>query len=179
MHGVIFAELRKYVKDRLGVPAWDQALVSAGMPGKVFLPFQEYPDEDAFKMVKALVTATGRPASVVLEDFGAFMAPHLLAMYEPLIEPGWRTLDVVEHTEETVHTVVRSRNPGAAPPYLRAVRTTVDEVVVHYTSTRRLCDIARGIVRGLATYYVEHITIDEPECMNRGGLECRLVVRRI
>jgi len=178
MHGVIFAELRKYVKARVGLPTWDRALVNAGLPGKVFLTFQEYPDDEALKLIMDLVALTGSPASVFLEDFGAFIAPDLLAMYEPLIDPEWRTLDVVEHTEETVHTVVRRRNPGAAPPYLRVERTGVDEVVVHYTSKRRLCDIAKGIVRGLAAHYEEQVAIDEPECMNRGGRECLLVVRR-
>jgi predicted hydrocarbon binding protein len=99
-------------------------------------------------------------------------------MYAALIQPEWRTLDVVLHTEETVHRVVRMRNPGAAPPYLRAERTSPDEVVVHYTSQRKLCAIAKGIVRGLSSHFGDGVTILETECMHRGAAECRIVVRR-
>lgn len=178
MHGVTSRSSGSTSRRGVGLPMWDRALVNAGLPGKVFMPFLEYPDDEALKLIEELVAITGSPASVILEDFGAFIAPDLLAMYKPLIDPEWRTLDVVEHTEGTVHTIVRSRNPGAAPPYLHVERTGEDEVVVHYTSKRRLCDIAKGIVRGLAAHYEEQVAIDEPECMNRGGRECLLVVRR-
>lgn len=178
MHGIIFVELKKYVDAKVGPGAWDKLLGMAGMPAHIFMPVRQYPDEDVVKLVTAAAKATGAEVDAILEDFGAFIAPDLLRLYAALIQPEWRTLDVVQHTEETVHRVVRLRNPGAAPPYLRAERTSPDEVVVHYTSQRKLCAIAKGIVRGVSTHFGDGVTILETECMHRGAAECRIVVRR-
>jgi hypothetical protein len=54
------------------------------------------------------------------------------------LDPAWRTLEVIEHTEETIHRVERRRQPGAAPPKLRVERKTAREVVLTYDSPRKL-----------------------------------------
>jgi hypothetical protein len=88
--------------------------------------------------VGALVTTASRltnlPAPAILEDFGDFIAPDLLDMYWGAISPEWRTLDVLEHTETTIHTVVRQDHQGSTPPYLQATRTGENEV-----TSRRMC----------------------------------------
>jgi hypothetical protein len=177
MHGVIFSELRKYVEDRLGESAWPKLLEEAGVAGRIFLPVKTYPDEDALTLVSTAVRLTGRAQDALLEDFGAFIAPDLLKMYGHLVDKDWKTLDVIEHTEETIHKVVRARNPGAAPPELQCSRPSKDEVVITYASPRRMCAIAKGIARGLAAHYDETVRVGERACMLKGDPECRITVR--
>ena len=177
MHGVIFSELRKYVDDRLGASAWDKLLVEAGFAGRIFLPVKTYSDADAVALVSTVVRVTGRSADALLEDFGAFIAPDLLKMYGHLLDPSWKTLDVIENTEETIHKVVRARNPGAAPPELQCTRPSKEEVLVTYSSPRRMCAIAKGIAKGLAAHYSESVRVSEGACMLKGDPECRISVR--
>jgi len=66
----------------------------------------------------------------------------LFQAYGRLLRPGWRTLDVIEHTEETVHRVIRRQDSAAQPPFLKAVRSAPDEVRLTYNSARRLCALA-------------------------------------
>jgi hypothetical protein len=179
MHGIILSELRKYVEARHGADTWPALLRAAGVEGKIYLPIRSYPDGEVVAIVSAASAATGAPADVILEDFGAFIAPDLVAMYRSLIRPEWRTLDFLENTEETIHRVVRLKDAGAAPPELRCERAAPDRVVIHYGSTRRMCSVAKGIVRGVAAHYGEAVEIDELRCMHRGGEECEIVVRRI
>ena len=68
------------------------------------------------------------------------------------------TLDVIEHTEQTIHRVVRRRQPGALPPRLRTVRVGPKMVILTYDSPRRLCAVARGIARGVAARFAEALT---------------------
>jgi hypothetical protein len=177
MHGVIFLELRKFVGARLGDHAWDGLLQQAGLGGQVYLAVKEYPDSDALKLVETACAITGKPASALLEDFGAFSVPDLLQFYGSQLDPAWKTLDVIENTEETIHKVVRRRNPGARPPKLRCERLSPREVVLHYTSSRRMCSLARGICRGLGAHFGEQVEIEEPTCMLTGAPECRISVR--
>lgn len=179
MHGIIFAELKKYVDHKLGGEAWHSLLREAGMEGRLFLPVHEYPDAEAVTLVKAASRITGLPADAILQDFGEFITPDLLKMYGALLDKSWKTLDVIEHTEETIHRVVRSRNPGARPPQLRCERASDYEVVIVYTSARRMCGVAKGIVRGLAKHFGETVALEESSCMHQGARECRISVMRI
>ena len=66
--------------------------------------------------------------------------------------------------------------PNAAPPKLHVVPVGSDDVVVTYTSERRLCQMAEGLVEGVAEYYGEQVRIDHVQCMLRGDLACALFV---
>ena len=116
MTGAIFAELEKYVSARLGPSAWSDLLARAGLAGKEFSFLESYPDEEAAALLGAAVEATGKPVAELLEDFGAFVAPDLLEMFWGAVEPEWRTLDVIEHTERSIHQVVRLENETRARP---------------------------------------------------------------
>jgi hypothetical protein len=177
MHGVVFVELKKYVVQRLGAETWNQLLTHAGMPGKAYLPREVYPDEEAGKLLASASQLTGKPAGDILEDFGEFIAPDLLAMYGAQVNPQWRTLEVLEHTEETIHRLVRTKQEGAKPPELRAERVGPDEVLVRYTSPRRMCGLAKGIAKGLGRHYQQTIAVREPSCMLKGDAECAIYVR--
>jgi predicted hydrocarbon binding protein len=177
MHGSICLELQKYVQSKHGSATWSALLEKAGLAGVEFELMKEYPDEAAFALVGAASEATGAAPTVILEDFGAFIAPDLLEMFWGTIKPEWKTLDVVEHTEETIHKVVRLKNPGAKPPNLRVTRHAADRLEIDYRSARKLCAVARGIVRGLAAHYKESVRLHEPECMQRGDARCLIEVR--
>jgi len=176
MHGIIFCELRRYVEQTLGVPAWPALLNTAGLPERLYVPGPQYPDAELTTLVSTAVQVTGRPAAAILEDFGEFIVPALFTTYGPLVEPEWRTLDLLEHTEETIHRVVRLRNPDAAPPQIQCTRRHATEVVITYTSSRKLCALAKGIVRGVAKHYQETVVLTDLTCMLAGARECQISV---
>jgi len=179
MHGVVFLELRKFVGARLGEGAWDDVIRQSGLGSSIYLAVKNYPDAEALKLVETACSLTGRPSADLLEDFGEFIVPDLLQFYGSQLDPAWKTLDVIENTEETIHKVVRRRNPGAKPPQLRCERPSPEEVVVRYTSARRMCALAKGICRGLAAHFGERVAISESACMLAGAPECRISVQRM
>jgi len=73
---------------------------------------------------------------------------------------------------------VRHRNPGARPPELRCQRVGPDEVVVVYSSARKMCAVAKGIARGMARHFQETVAVNESACMLVGAKECPISVRR-
>jgi len=176
MHGIIFGELRKLVEHRLGSDGWNAILEDAGLESKLYIPVGEYPDADAFAIVSAIARNAHVETQTILEDFGEFIAPTLMSLYRHLIKPAWRTIDVLENTEQTIHRVVRTHNPGARPPMLRVTRDG-SGVLIHYTSSRKMCGVAVGIVRGLASHFDERVFIQQTSCMLRGGSSCRISVK--
>ena len=125
------------------------------------------------------VVVSGRPLTTTLTRFGRFIAPHLLKIAEPFIDPSWRTLELVQHTESIIHRMVRQISPGASPPVLETVRVAPDELHMIYSSRRRLCVLATGIMRGIADHYREAIAIEETSCMLRGDAFCSFAIKRV
>jgi hypothetical protein len=180
MHGLIVNQFRQYVVDRFGRDQWMGLVDKAGsdLPDGPVAMSRIYPDSEVIKLVATASETTGISLPALLEDFGAFLAPSLLRVYEPLIRPSWRTLDIVASTESMIHTVVRRQDPTARPPYLSATRVSASEVMLTYTSPRRLCDVAKGIVRGLSEHFRENVTVQEEQCMHRGASACVLRITK-
>ena len=185
MHGLIVNQLQRFLVTRYGRATWAHAASSsaardAGVLGDSVPAIDKiYPDALVFALVAGAVERTGVEARTLLREFGAFLAPALLRVYEPLVQPQWRTLDIIEHTEERIHTAVRLRDPSAGPPYLSATRVSGDEVHIAYTSARRLCAVAEGIAEGIAHRFGETLRIAQPECMHRGAARGLITVQRV
>lgn len=175
MHGLIFLEIKKFAES-LGEGTWDKLIQAANLSGKVYLPVKEYPDEEAIALVVAASKATGKSVPEVLETFGEFITPDLIGMYKALIDPKWKTLDFLEHTEEVIHKVVRLQNPGAAPPKLNFQRTGPNELTLYYNSPRKMCFLGKGIIKGTAKHYGETVKITDIKCMANGDDQCEIKV---
>jgi predicted hydrocarbon binding protein len=178
MHGVIFSALKKFCGARLGASAWEKVLQHSNMAGRLFLTADSYPDGDALALIDAICRVTHADRSVVLEDFGDFLAPELMTMYAALIRSEWRTFDLLLNTENTIHRIVRMRDKGARPPQLRCEANDEHQLTIYYTSERRLCALAIGLIRGVGRHYGEPVSIVERTCMLRGAPACEFVVRR-
>jgi predicted hydrocarbon binding protein len=178
MHGIIFSEIKKYATAKLGPEAWNKLLEESGIGFKVYMVTNEYPDSEAVALVAAASRSTGIPVAGVLEDFGAFIVPDLLMTYGASVRPEWKTLDVLENTENVMHAAVRVRNHNAQPPRLVCERVGPHEVVINYSSQRKMCALAKGIVKGIAGHFKEAVSISEPQCMLKGDPTCKLVVHQ-
>ena len=176
MHGVIFAELKKFADAKIGAEAWPELLSAAGLASMSYDSNGSYPDEHVRRIVAAASERTSIPSELILESYGEFIAPDLLAMVSFLIRPEWKTLDVLERAERQIHTVIRAQHPQARPPYLRTHRTSAHEVVIFYDSPRKLCSVAKGIIKGLAHHFGEAVAIVEERCMLTGSPDCTLLV---
>jgi hypothetical protein len=172
MHGIIHLELRNFVVQHHGEEAWRALTDKAGLSDEIYTPLRSYPDEQLVALVGAAVELTGAQPTALLEAFGEFLVPRYLALYGKLLKPEWRTLDVLEQAENTIHRVVRMREPGALPPRLQAQRVSPTAVKIHYDSPRKLCAVARGISRGIAGHFAERLSIIDEQCMHRGDREC-------
>ncbi len=178
MHGIIFLELKNYAETKHGIGTWSALLQRAHLEHKVSLPLGEYPDADLVALVFAASSLTGKPVSGVLEDFGEFIAPTLMKMHGHLMRPEWKTIDVIDNTEGTIHTVVRAQDPGAKPPQLKTIRVSKEEVLLIYTSPRQMCALAVGIGKGLAKHFGESVSAVQKMCMHKGAPRCEITFRK-
>jgi predicted hydrocarbon binding protein len=176
MHGLIFLQLQKFAQKQVGPQAWELLLREANLRLQSYSPARAYPDADLVALVRAAGRVVGKSEAAVVEAFGEFIAPELLRLHGRLLKPEWKTLDVIENTEPLIHAAVRVGNPGAQPPVLDVVRTSAEELQLIYTSERKLCQLAKGILAGIARHFGESIAVSEEACMHNGDPFCALRV---
>ena len=180
MHGLIFFYLQKFADvAAAGSTSWNQVRSSVATSGAKYLPSGAYPDADAVAIITSIAESAGRPLPAILEEFGHYLAPHLIKVAGTHVDPAWHTLDLIEHTESIIHTMIRATTPGAAPPVLETARPSPDELHLVYNSSRRLCPLAVGLMRGIAAHFGETITISEPSCLSRGDPFCSFVIEKV
>lgn len=176
MQGVIYDELEKFIAARLGEPGLTRIRNLTGRGDRGYAFDASYPDDELSTIMRGLVEATGRRPEELVEEFGEAMVPGLIEIYGFLINPRWSFIDFLLNTEDVIHRGVKLNTPNARPPELQAVRNGPDSVTVRYRSKRRLCPLAKGIIRGAASHYHVDIAISEASCMLRGDPECLITV---
>jgi hypothetical protein len=175
MYGMLLVELKSYVESQLGPTAWEALMEQTGGP-RFYLPLGAYPDDEFHRLLEALAKALRNSTEATLEDFGAYLAPRLIHTYAVAIPPDWTALDLIAATPDHIYPVVRKK-AGAQPPAFTVTRLDDHQLEVHYTSDRRLCWLAKGILRGIGAHYNQRLLINETACMSFDRPECSLHVR--
>jgi nitrite reductase (NADH) large subunit len=176
MHGILFVQLKKFIDRDLGGASWSALLDQTGLKGNFYLPLQDYPDDELFSLIRASSDMFGLDIQTFLMLFGQTMVPDLLSLYHRQIRPEWSLIELLKHVETTIHSVVRLRNPRATPPQLRIKSDHENKVAIHYSSPRKLCSLAIGLIQGLAVEYNTPLYIEHPSCMLHGDSECVTVI---
>jgi predicted hydrocarbon binding protein len=179
MHGIIFSEFKKFITTRFGENDWLRALKKSKLDRTFYMPFNEYLDKEIFALVSSIADITGRSINEILEDFGVFIVPDLLNIYKSLVKPEWKTIDFLMHTEKNIHSILRTKDKNAKPPAINCKILNPDEVVITYNSRRKMCSLAKGIIKGIARHYNERIFLNEEICMYRGYPSCIIKVKVI
>lgn len=176
MHGFILTQLERFVTTALGSGAWSSVLREADLGDRVYVAVSSYPDHELRDIVVAASRRTGVAVDRVLFDFGRFLAPDLVRNYRHLLDPDWRTLDLLEHADGVVARVAK-RGDEAPRAKSFEVRRAERTATIVYRSELALCAMARGVVIGLADHYGENVSVREPTCALKGARECTIQVR--
>lgn len=176
MHGIVYFLLQQFVESSWDNATWTSMFETAGLERKTYLPTDVYPDAEILALVEAGAKVADASEEEVLTAFGRFLAPNLMAIHGALIHPEWRTLETILNTEEVMHTMVRQSKPGAQPPVLKCVQVDDNTLQIIYTSPRKLCPLAKGIMQGIADHFGETIRIDDQSCMLNGDFFCSMSV---
>ncbi|MEK7434705.1 MAG: heme NO-binding domain-containing protein [Cyanobacteriota bacterium] len=176
MHGMIFNELKNYADLKYGNSAWGDLIKESGLNTRFYLPIKDYPDEEIVNIIVTASKLLGKTVDFLLEDFGEFVSHKFIGNYKQLIKPEWNVLDFIQNVEEEVHVIMRKLVRGSRPPVLKYKRVNNKELIVYYSSERKLCVLAKGVIRGAGNHYKEKLVILEKNCMHKGADCCEIVV---
>lgn len=158
-----------------GPAAWDQ-LLSETEVGGVYASLGSYPDAEFFRLIDQAAARTDCSRDEMLLRYGKAAFARLAERYPTFLTGISDTRTLLLSLNRIVHMEVRKLYAGAGCPQLRFA-IAPKKLRIGYSSPRRLCAMAQGLIAGVAQHFNEEIQIDHPECMHRGDAACRLDVQ--
>src|SRR5688572_8332281 len=163
------------IESRHGHEAVVQTLAAAGLPtDRAYRLNEPYADSEAQRLSAAAFQL------ISVEDIAETFFKDTLVRFPTWVEMCKTSREFLEMQPEIHNTFAQ----GLQRPEERdAVRDKFrlekldDELVVHYRSPNRLCDMYKAIAQHVFQHFQDKGTIDEPRCMNRGDAECELRIR--
>ncbi|WP_440770535.1 heme NO-binding domain-containing protein [Natronorubrum sp. DTA28] len=178
MHGIILKTLQAFVVDTYGEDAWLTIQREADIEEKVYVPVTVYPDGDVYEIVRTAGELTDQSPRTILSQYGKWVVPALLETYDLHIDDEWDGLELIANIQQ-FHTSLRTRDMTTlTTPRIRSERVSDHHVRITYDSDRKLCDVARGAIQGVAAQFDEELVAEEQTCMHEGDDACRFDIRR-
>lgn len=176
MQGIFLDELEKFVVRELGQTglARVRGLTGRGNGGYRF--DGSYPDDELKLIIRGLAEATATHPEDLMEQYAEGMVPGLVEVYGFLLEPRWSFIDLLVNAQDVIQKGLMVSSSAVKPIDMQIQRAGPEGVVIFYRSKRRLCPVAKGLIRGAAAHYQVQMTIGEERCMLRGDPECVITV---
>jgi len=167
--------LLNLIEKRHGAETVVQILAEAGLPAnRVYRLNESYSDSEAQRLSAAAFER------ISLEDIAEAFFEDTRLRFPTWFEMCKSSRQFLELQPEIHNTFAlglqRPEERDAVREKFRLEKLD-DELVVHYRSPNRLCDMYKAIARFVFRHYQDEATIDEPRCMNRGDAECELRIR--
>lgn len=172
MKGVLFNVVEEAVSREWGEPMWDALLLDCELDG-AYTALGNYPDGELVALARAASVRLDQSVDDVLRILGRLAFRPLLARYKSAEQPPASMRAFLPTVNELIHPEVLKLYPGASVPRF-IVRDTGTHLELDYVSVRSMCMLAEGLVLGLAEYYREDVTVDQPRCKQRGDDRCTI-----
>lgn len=177
MKGAIFISLGNFVEENFGIDVWNSFLDKLDSPNNgVYLSIENYPDEELFALVGIAAEALDLPAEKVVQTFGKYLFGQLAAKHPVFIQEGMSLKEFLISIETVIHVEVKKAYATNSLPEFDYEDLADNQLVMKYTSERKLCHLAEGLIEGAAERFNEPVEIKHPVCMHDGHDHCRLEV---
>lgn len=175
MKGVVFNLLEEVVTDSYGADTWDDLLDDAELSG-AYTSLGNYPDADLTALVDAASSRLGIGANDIVRWFGREATPRFRALYPAFFEGHDSTRPFVLTLNRIIHPEVRKVYPGADVPEFEFDSSDERVLRMGYSSRRKMCAFAEGLLLGAGDVFEEDVEIQQPLCMLRGDDHCVLEI---
>ncbi len=180
MKGAVFIALNEFIEEQYGIELWEKLLddVKPKCEG-IFTSTEDYPDEEVRKFIAAISSRTELSPEDVTRIFGRFLFDELNKKFPIFTKISSDLFSFLESIENVIHKEVRKLYDNTSLPLITPLRRSDTVLELEYSSPRKLCLLAEGLVEGAAAHFGERIQLSHPRCMHRGAASCLLVVEKL
>ena len=117
-----------------------------------------YSHKDMFKMVGKLSEIKGVPVPALLTVFGEYFFTTLKDKYPVFVEKP-DLFSFLNSIDQYIHPEVLKLYPDAELPRFDAEIKSDNEMLLNYISSRKMSDLAIGLIKGGSNYFKENVEI--------------------
>jgi predicted hydrocarbon binding protein len=177
MQGSIFTAFSDMIVEQMGMEQWNELLDKTEPASQgIYTSGEQYADSELINMVVALSEKTGIAAEQLIEAFGKYLFDKLYAN-SPTDLLELKTLrEFLLAIDSVIHVEVKRLHPNAYLPKFEYETGENDELIMYYSSKRKLCHASVGLIQGAAKQFNQEIVLDHAECMHEGADRCKFVI---
>lgn len=174
MKGIVFNVFSDLVTDSFGWEIWDQLIENTKPASQaIYTSADIYPDDELISYVTELSKITGTAAPDLVRAFGKYMMHKFKTMHPEFLD-GHNAKSFLASVHNVIHVEVKKLHPDSLLPKFEYEDESDDTLTMLYSSERKLCHLAEGLVQGVGEVFNEAIAIEHPECMHDGAEKCRV-----
>ena len=178
MQGSIFTAFSDMIIEQMGMEQWNELLETTEPESKgMYTSGDQYDDSELVNMVVALSEKTGVEPEKLIQAFGQYLFTSLYENSPKDVSKITSLREFLLSIHSVIHVEVKRLHPNAYLPKLEYEDGEGTDLIMYYTSKRKLCHASVGLIYGAAKQYNEEVTISHPECMHTGKDRCKLIIK--
>jgi hypothetical protein len=170
MKGIIFTEFIEMVEDKFGFEVSDRIISRSELSsGAAYTAVGTYDFSEMLQLLTHLSKETDQPIPDLLVSFGHHLFSRFRAVYPHFFIDETNAFDFLSNIDEYIHVEVLKLYPDAQLP---TIDTHISEdgksMKMKYKSSRKLGNLAYGLMTGCIDYFNEKIKVEISEVSNDG-----------
>ena len=159
MKGIVFTEFLELVENEFGLEVVQQIIDECELDTDgVYTSVGTYSHKDMFKMVGKLSEIKGIPVPALLTVFGEYFFTTLKDKYPVFVEKP-NLFSFLNSIDQYIHPEVLKLYPDAELPRFDAEIKSDNEMMLNYMSSRKMSDLAIGLIKGAANHFKENVDV--------------------
>ena len=173
MKGAVFIALNDMVEEAYGIKVWEEVLAQAKPESEgVYASAGSYKDEEIIALLVAFADVTDIDINEITRSFGNYLFKGLNSKFPIFANMYDNFFDFLCSIEGVIHKEVEKLYPNASLPKIQCVRATERHIQMLYSSPRKMCFLAEGLISGAAEHFKVHATINQSKCCHRNDDFC-------
>ncbi|GGB58452.1 guanylate cyclase [Roseibium aquae] len=173
MKGMVFNEFFELVDTAFGPNTTEDIIADANLPhAGAYTTVGRYDASEMVRLVKALSARTQTPVPDLLQTFGRHLLDSFKSGHAQYFHSCRSVFDFVSSIEAQIHIDVLKLYPDAELPSLRAEAAGTDKMTLLYRSSRRMADLAEGLLWGAIDHYGDPVELERTDLPDEGSDQC-------
>ncbi|MDQ3565569.1 MAG: heme NO-binding domain-containing protein [Pseudomonadota bacterium] len=179
MKGIVFTEFLEMVENRFSPEIADRIIEASELPSRgAYTAVGTYDHTEMVRLVTELSAVTGATVPNLLHTFGKHLFGRFVAIYPQFFEGVESAFPFLENIDGYIHVEVLKLYPDAELPGFECDASEPGRLTLIYRSTRRLADLAEGLIQGCIEHFRETIHIQREDLSGGQGSCVRFLLTK-
>lgn len=180
MKGFIYTEFFEMVEQKFDYEMVDRLIETTCLPSSrgISTSVSTYSHTEMAHLLANLSRQTTIPIQDLLKTFSGYLFKTLTKTYHHFKENSPDSFSFLYSIHDYIHAEVKKLYPDAELPHFDIMQLDANTLVMHYSSARKMSDLAYDLIEECLDYYDEKALITKVELKENGSLVKFIIVKQ-